>query len=565
MSLEIRRMVLLVALGVVSFVLWQAWQREHPQSQPVTETVPSSLTADIATDTSMKNDADFVPSYANEKLEGHVDETTKSTTFQHTQLIKVKTDVLNIAIDSNNGKIVSSQLLKYPQSIKQADIPVELLTTHSEKYYTAASGISKSNIIYQAEQTAYELKPQQKNIEVRLTGTIKEGVQVTKVLTFYRGNYQVKVHYDIKNQSQSPWSGNFFYQLQRKDVPQQRHSILDFRPTYLSAVFSSADKPFDKYKFKKLQSMNYAKNIKGGWVAMLQHYFVGAWIPQQRQIYHYYSHVSQAGLFTVGFVGPKMKVNPGDSLHAVAPTKLYIGPELVSQLKLAAPHLELTVDYGWLWIVSAFLFKGLTYIYDLLGNWGWSIVILTLLIKLAFYHLSATSYRSMANMRRLQPQLTALKERYGDDRQKFSQAMMELYRKEGINPLSGLGGGCLPMLIQIPVFIALYWVLLESVELRQAPFMLWIQDLSTKDPYYVLPIIMGITMLIQQRLSPAPPDPAQAKVMMLMPVVFTFLFISFPAGLVVYWIVNNSLSILQQWYVMKQYDLKNRKQRYKKK
>jgi len=288
---------------------------------------------------------------------------------------------------------------------------------------------------------------------------------------------------------------------------------------------------------------NVDRTVSGGWVAMIQHYFVGAWLPGQDRLNHYYSKALADGRYVMGVVGPEQAVAPGAT--ARFDMRTFIGPKDQDRMSAAAPNLERTVDYGWLFLIAEPIFWLLQFIHEYVGNWGWSIVILTLLIKLAFFHLSATSYKSMARMRKLTPRMQALRERYGDDRQKLNQAMMEIYKTEKINPL----GGCLPILVQIPVFISLYWVLLESVELRQAPFMLWIQDLSVHDPYFVLPLLMGATMFIQQKLNPPPPDPIQAKVMMALPFVFTFFFLFFPAGLVLYWFVNNVLSIAQQWVI----------------
>jgi YidC/Oxa1 family membrane protein insertase len=278
---------------------------------------------------------------------------------------------------------------------------------------------------------------------------------------------------------------------------------------------------------------------------MIQHYFLGAWAPAPDEINDFYTRAVGGNRYVVGMRGPLQTVPAGEA--GDFSTRLYMGPKLAEVLGEIEPNLHLTVDYGMLTIIAEPLFWMLKFIHRFVGNWGWSIIILTILIKLAFYKLSETSYRSMANMRRLGPELTRLKDLYGDDKQKMNQAMMDLYKKEKINPL----GGCLPILVQIPVFIALYWVLVESVQLRQAPFILWIEDLAIRDPYYVLPLIMGVTMFIQQKLSPAPPDPIQAKVMMALPIVFTFMFLWFPAGLVLYWVVNNTLSIAQQWVITK--------------
>ena len=285
------------------------------------------------------------------------------------------------------------------------------------------------------------------------------------------------------------------------------------------------------------------RDVSDGWVAMLQHYFLGALIPERGSVEHFYTKTLSNARYVIGMIAPQRTIAAGES--GVFGTRLYVGPKLQEEMKQVAPGLELTVDYGLLTVLAQPLFWLLKTIHKFIGNWGWSIVLVTLLIKLAFYKLSETSYKSMANMRKLAPRLQSLKERFGDDRQKLNQAMMEMYKKEKINPL----GGCLPIAVQIPVFIALYWMLLESVELRQAPFMLWIQDMSSPDPFYILPLLMGVTMLIQQKLNPAPLDPIQAKVMMALPVVFTVFFAFFPSGLVLYWVVNNTLSIAQQWVI----------------
>jgi YidC/Oxa1 family membrane protein insertase len=303
---------------------------------------------------------------------------------------------------------------------------------------------------------------------------------------------------------------------------------------------------YKKVSFDDMKKQNLDVDANGGWVAMQQHYFLTAWVPNQKSLNRLYTQ-SNHEKFTIGSVSEQYTLEPQQSLNLSS--QLYVGPEDTAVLKKLAPGLDLTVDYGWLWFLSDALFSIMKAIESVIGNWGWSIIFITILIKLMFYRLSASSYRSMANMRRLQPKLEQLKQRFGDDKAKFSQATMELYRQEKVNPL----GGCLPILIQIPVFIALYWVLVESVELRHAPFMLWIHDLSASDPYHVLPLVMGLTLFIQQKLNPTPPDPAQAKVMMMMPVFMTILFWGFPAGLVLYWIVNNTLSILQQWWITKKF------------
>jgi YidC/Oxa1 family membrane protein insertase len=315
--------------------------------------------------------------------------------------------------------------------------------------------------------------------------------------------------------------------------------------TYQGGALYTPDKKFKKIKYKEMDEGPFAQTITGGWAAMVEHYFISAWIPSEDAQNEYFTYAID-GPKTYN-IGAKTGVAVPAGSQGVVKGQLYIGPETTDVLKEISPGLELTVDYGILWPVSQLIFYLLKKIHGVVGNWGWSIILVTIFIKALFYKLSAASYRSMGHLRRVQPKIEQLKERCGEDKQKFSQSMMELYRKEKINPL----GGCLPILVQIPVFIALYYVLLESVELRQAPFMLWLQDLSSKDPYYVLPLLMGGSMLLQQRLSPSPPDPMQAKMLMLMPIVFTFLFLSFPSGLVLYWVANNVLSITQQYFIMR--------------
>jgi YidC/Oxa1 family membrane protein insertase len=330
----------------------------------------------------------------------------------------------------------------------------------------------------------------------------------------------------------------------RENTPPNNKQGLSNMATFFGAAISSPEKRFQKISFKEMAQQNLNQTITGGWAAMIQHYFVSAWVPEANTTQQYFSRVMPDGLYTIGMIGPKLSIAPGGTYNTSA--TFYAGPSISNQLEKAAPGLQLTIDYGWFWFISSIIFWMMQHIYNLVGNWGWSIVLVTLVIKLMFYHLSAKSYRSMSVLKKLQPRINTLKERYGDDKQKFTQATLELYKKEKVNPMSG----CLPILIQIPVFIGLYWVLVESVQLRQAPFILWIHDLSIKDPYYILPLLMGISMFLQQRLSPPPADPTQAKIMMLMPVVFTLLFLNFPAGLMLYWFVNNLLSFLQQWYIM---------------
>lgn len=351
-----------------------------------------------------------------------------------------------------------------------------------------------------------------------------------------------------------------FAQLKRDASSDPSSSTATGTATYLGAALWTSSEPYKKVSMKDMDKVNEDKtkapiteNVQGGWVAWLQHYFVTAWIPPKGENNQVLARKDSKGNYIIGYTGPSMTVAPGAKAETSA--ILYAGPKSQAVLKELSPGLELTVDYGFLWFIAQPIFWLLQHIHSLVGNWGWSIIFLTMLIKGIFFPLSAASYKSMARMRAVAPKLAALKEKFGDDRQKMSQAMMELYKKEKINPL----GGCLPILVQMPVFLSLYWVLLESVEMRQAPFMLWITDLSIKDPFFILPIIMGATMFIQQQLNPTPPDPMQAKVMKMMPIIFTFFFLWFPAGLVLYWVVNNCLSIAQQWYITRKIEAATKK------
>ena len=373
-------------------------------------------------------------------------------------------------------------------------------------------------------------------------------VAVTKRFTLNRGDYLVQVEYLIDNGSDQRWQGNLFGQVKRDGSPDPSRELasgMGMVP-FLGVALTQPDERFTKFDFEDMAEKPFRKKLPGGWIAMIQHYFLSAWIPAADQTHTYSTRTTSTGFYIGGFVAPAVAVDPGQTGTVAA--GLYLGPKDQYRLQAISEYLDLSVDYGWLWWMAQPLFWLLINIYERTGNWGVAIILLTVLIKAAFFHLSATSYRSMANMRRVQPRMMEIRERHGDDRQKQSQAMMELYRKEKINPL----GGCLPILVQMPVFIALYWVLMESVELRQAPFLGWIKDLSVMDPYFILPLLMGASMWFQQTLNPPPPDPMQAKIMQWLPVIFTFFFLWFPAGLVLYWVSNNILSITQQWIITRQ-------------
>ena len=473
-----------------------------------------------------------------------------ATSAREDELVVVRTDVLDIRIDARGGTIRQILLPNYPVSIEEPDRPFALMDDRPGLVYVAESGLVGASApthhdILTPERRDYELAPGKDELDVRLHWEDGNGVRIDKVYEFGRDSYEIGVRYEVVNRSSQPWTGQVYGHF-RRVPPADSGGFGDVQSyTYTGAVLSSPDKPYEKIDFDDMQSENLDREVVDGWLAMIQHYFASAWIPERSVAARYYTKALDHGEYLAGLIGPPVTIGPGTT--GEARLKLYAGPKVQDRLDAAAPGLRRTVDYGWLFFIAQPLYVALRFIHDYVGNWGWSIILLTFGIKLAFYHLSAASYRSMARMRKLAPRIQSLRERHGGDRQKMNQAMMELYKKEKINPL----GGCLPIVVQIPVFIALYWVLLETVELRQADFIFWLKDLASKDPYFVLPVLMGGSMFLQQRLSPTPPDPIQAKVMMFLPIIFTGLFLTFPSGLVLYWLVNNVLSISQQWVITK--------------
>lgn len=537
------RILIAGALSIVIVLLWQAWQQDQaPQAPAVTQTSSTpAVPSEPASQAAAAAPAPATPATASAVP------VVKESGLQTGQRIRVKTDVLDVEIDTMGGDLRKADLLAYPVKVDKPGELVRLLNDAEADAFIAQSGLLSSrpapdhHAAFTVDKTSYQLGTDGANeIKVPLRWTGPDGVVVTKIYTFHRGSYVVDIEQTVSNASAAPWTGRQYRQFQRHDPSTGGMQLIY---TYTGGVIYSEDKKYEKIAFDDMTEENLSRDIKDGWAAMIQHYFLGAWIPTAGESNHYYSKSLGDKRYVLGLASPEATVQPGQS--STFNSRLFIGPKLQDTLEKVAPGLELTVDYGMLTIIAKPLFWLMEWLYKGVQNWGWSIILVTLIIKLAFFKLSETSYRSMANMRRLQPKMTALKERYGDDRQRFSQAMMDLYKKEKVNPM----GGCLPILVQIPVFIALYWVLLESVELRQAPFMLWIQDLSTRDPYYVLPLLMGISMFIQQKLNPPPPDPMMAKMIKLMPFIFTPFFAFFPAGLVLYWVVNNILSIAQQWYI----------------
>jgi YidC/Oxa1 family membrane protein insertase len=550
--MDIKRSILLVALAVVAYLMVLQWNQDYGQAALPAETSQTQTSAgqlpDAPTAASGEAAREDVPTVSGDAQASSVPTTGESSS----PLIRVRTDVLSVGIDPRGGDIVELHLPQFPRRQDHPDVPFQLFERSGERTYEAQSGLigdgpdkASGRPLYSSEKSEYVLADGQDQLVVDLAYS-ENGVNYTKRFTFDRGNYDLGVRYLIDNQSEQPWTGYLFGQLKRDKSGDPSSSTATGTATYLGAALWTQDEPYRKVSMGDMDDSNLRIAVEGGWIAWLQHYFVTAWIPDPQGTNQVQTRKDSQGNYIIGFTGPAVSVAPGAQGETGA--RLYAGPKSQDELEQLSPGLRLTVDYGILWFIAQPIFWLLQNIHGLLGNWGWSIIVLTILIKLAFFPLSGASYRSMARMRAVAPKMQALKELHGDDRQKMSQGMMELYKKEKINPL----GGCLPILVQMPVFLALYWVLLESVEMRQAPWMFWITDLSIKDPLFILPIIMGITMFIQQQLNPTPPDPMQAKVMKLLPIIFTFFFLWFPAGLVLYWVVNNVLSIAQQWYITRQ-------------
>ncbi|MGR8918655.1 MAG: membrane protein insertase YidC, partial [Gammaproteobacteria bacterium] len=458
--------------------------------------------------------------------------------------VDVTTDLFSVTLSATGGNLVRAALSTFPLDTSTPDVPVTLLGALPPKVYVYQGGLAGSaelpthHAVFTPGATSYALADGQDELVVPLTWQ-SDGIRVEKRYRFRRGSFVVEVEYVVSNTGAEALRAHQYAQLKRNEESSRQGMVY----TFTGAALSTPEKRFEKFDLDDLSEQPIDVSVSDAWIGIIQHYFVAALIPPPGETNQFYSKVLENNVYLVGFLGPAAEIAPGDS-HTFR-SSAYIGPKTQEIIGEVAPGLEYVVDYGFLWFIAKPLFGLLDFIHSVTGNWGWAIIILTILIKLVFYPLSAAGYRSMANMRRVQPRMLALRDRYKDDRAQLNQAMMQLYKDEKINPL----GGCLPILIQIPVFISLYWVLLESVEMRQAPFVLWLDDLSTKDPLFVLPLLMGISMYAQQKLNPAPLDPTQAKVMQILPFVFTVFFAFFPSGLVLYWLVNNILSIAQQWQI----------------
>lgn len=551
-------------LAVVSYLLLLAWQEDYPRV-PASSTIPAVQIESSAASTS---DVPSLPANTSSgpSLDVPVVQAIPAAQVQEQTdtYVQVHTDVLNVTLDRNGGDIVAVTLPEFKKNIDVENDPFVLLQRDALGLYVAKSGLvgrngidSTSRALYQADANNYTLAQNADSIVVSMNYTAENGVIVIKRFTFERGSYLVNVSYEVQNNSAAPWSANLFAQINRTDFPDPSTSSGLGSSSFMGFAATSVDDPYFKVPFDDIADGMEPYQLQGGWIAMSQHYFLSAWVPPSDALNTFSMRTSpqNSNEYIGGFTSSEFTVAPGST--GTQSLEFYAGPKDQYSLGDIAPNLELTIDYGWLWFAASPIYWLLRQIDSIVGNYGWSILLLTLTVKAIFYKLSATSYRSMANMRRVMPKMAQLKERHGDDRMKLQKATMELYQKEKINPF----GGCLPMLVQMPVFIALYWVLMESVELRQAPFILWINDLSVMDPFFILPLLMGASMFGQQLLSPAPADPMQAKVMRFMPVVMTIFFLWFPAGLVLYWLANSVLGIAQQYYITKkiekEYEAKN--------
>jgi YidC/Oxa1 family membrane protein insertase len=542
------RLLLFMALAFVGMLIFQAWQEDYgpavqPPPQPVAGT-SAPLPATPGDDTPqapVRADIDAaMPSAPSTGESGTAD----------ARLITVRTDMFDMRIDTRGGTIVDARLNQYPVAVDQPEVKYHLLSQRPSDFFIAQSGLLGEDAVrtptheavFEATSDTFELGPNQDTLTVDLSWRSEDGLQVTKRYVFTRGTHAVTLEHRVTNASNAAWVGREYRQLQRGEPVDSGNM---FMYTYTGGAAYSQEDKYQKFDFDDLAEDRLNRDVIDGWVSMIQHYFLAAIVPPRGEQQHFYGKRLSNGRAVIGTYTPARTLAPGED--AVFTGTYFIGPKLQAELEQLAEGLDLTVDYGWLVFIAKPMYWILEQIQSVVHNWGWTIIIFTILIKLAFFKLSETSYRSMANMRKLTPRIQALKDRYGDDKQRMQQAMMEMYKTEKINPL----GGCLPMLVQIPFFIALYWVLLESVELRQASWILWLDDLSIKDPFFVLPLIMGVSMFVQQKLNPPPPDPMQAKILMFLPVVFTVMFAFFPSGLVLYWVVNNLLSIAQQWVITK--------------
>lgn len=562
---EIQRIVLLIGLAATGYLLILAWNDDYMQGQPAPaySSVPDpqsssvesvSVAAPVAPETGQSDvpDDSLIGSTQSESTNPAAGAASAASATSQQRLVRVDTPTLRVWIDRLGGDVVRVELPEYPVSLDEPDVPFLLLDNSASHTYVAQSGlIGKDGIdgasqrpLYDSDAVEFRM-PDSGTLDIDLTTRVGS-LSVIKTYSFAADSYLVDVIYKVVNGGNEPISASLFAQIKRDSSEPFGESSFSLGPQpYVGAALTTPEDRYEKLEFDDIEEAAYRQSVKGGWIAFLQHYFLSAWIADAEDSNNYYGQKRDDGTYVFGYTGPLKTVQPGAS--GTWSSKFYAGPKKQKKLEEIAPNLNLTVDYGFLWWIAVPLFKLLDWLHGLSGNWGAAIILLTMMVKLVLYPLSAASYKSMANMRRVGPKMKRLQERHADDRQKLSAEMMALYKKEKVNPL----GGCLPMLLPMPIFIALYWVLFESVELRHAPFVLWIHDLAAMDPFFVLPLLMGGSMYLTQLLSPAIGDPMQVRMMKLMPIMFTVLFLFFPAGLVLYWLVNNVLGVSQQWYVIR--------------
>ena len=527
--MESQRTFLFIGLMLVSFLLFQEWNNDYntPKADP-------SATTQTLKANSPESD-DYVPASSDSGLPA-------STTLAKRSVIDITTDVFKVKIDTKGGDIVETNLINYKET-KGSDVPYMLLGEFDGKQYFSQSGLiglngpdasANGRPTYQSEQTSYTLTGDELRVPLQFTDS--NGVSFTKTYVFKKGQYDVGLEYKVNNTTSAPVQVQLYTQIKR--TVQEKGSMVD--QNYLGAAYGTDEEPYEKYSFSDMADKNLNINTQGGYVAFIQHYFVSAWVPMQDQANTLYSLITKSNAAIIGVKDEAVNVQAGS--EQVLTATYYMGPKESDKLEAIHTDLDLTVDYGWLWFISQPLFVLLKWLHSILGNWGVAIIAITIIVKSLMYPLTKAQYTSMAKMRALQPKMKALKEKYGDDRQKFGQATMEMYRKEKVNPM----GGCFPILLQMPIFLALFYVFLESTELRHAEFVLWLTDLSAQDPYYVLPILFGASMFVTQKLQPMTvTDPMQQKMMTFMPVIFSVFFLWFPSGLVLYWLVSNLISIVQ--------------------
>lgn len=546
--MDSQRLILFFVFSFSVFLLFDAWQRDQQAGSPAQATKETAAKAERQGGPPAPSPDKMAAAPSARPPEG-------GGAAGRAEIIRIETDLVRAEVSTLGGDLLRLEFKQHRDTVDKNRNFV-LFQRQPEHVYVAQSGLIGAALpnhrsVYSAGALDYHLAEGADALEIRLEAVGSAGA--AKIYRFRRGSYVIDVEHQIRNLSSSELQFHAYFQMMRDSKPPAGDSAM--LPTFTGVAVYTDKEKFQKLTFSDIEKgkASHAKNSADGWIAVLQHYFLSAWLTKAGTPREFYTRHLEGGLYAAGVIVPVGAVAPGSTGSIAA--ALYAGPQEQDKLAQLAPGLDLAVDYGWLTVIAVPLFWVLAWMHGLVGNWGTAIILLTILIKLIFYPLSEASYRSMGKMRVLAPKLQRLKEQYGEDRQRLQQAMMDLYKTEKVNPL----GGCLPIVVQIPVFIALYWVLLASVEMRHAPFVLWIDDLSSPDPWFILPVLMGATMIIQTKLNPEPPDPVQAKVMKIMPVAFSIFFFFFPAGLVLYWLVNNVLSILQQWHINRVLDPANGK------